>query len=154
MSEELEIVRAIDSAADFSNHDFGAEVGSLQLLCAEMTSLMSWYLHWRGYWDLRVRLCSRVIEWAEHGHSGASVSEVATLIGNLYVDCGWVHLQRNDISLAEHHAESGTNWLRHTGDKISADELKAQIALRTGDAASAIAIFGDLRQSIPERIRS
>jgi hypothetical protein len=90
-------------------------------LCVEMTSLVSWYLHWRGHWELRIRLCRRITDSAERGELAIS-SSTRTLIGNLYVDRGWVHLHQGDINAAAICADAGGKWiLGRSGARLYCD---------------------------------
>jgi len=111
-----------------------------------MTSLISWYLHWRGYWQLRVRLCKRITDAAERG-AIPRINEMGVEIGNLYVDRGWVHLHQGDLTSASLCAEGGHKWLSSSGDDIFASELSGQVAFKLHRYKDAEEIFLALRGS-------
>jgi len=143
---ELEIVRAIDTAARVWSESVGEEASRHALLCLDMTSLISWYLHWRGYWQLRVRLCKRITDAAERG-AIPRINEMGVEIGNLYVDRGWVHLHQGDLTSASLCAEGGHKWLSSSGDDIFASELSGQVAFKLHRYKDAEEIFLALRGS-------
>jgi hypothetical protein len=153
VAEERELVHAIDGAAEMAEHSARQEAHALRLKCAQMTSLISWYLHWRGHWDLRIRLCERVCAWAEQELLRRSHREIPGIVGNLYVDQGWIHLERDDIDRAEQNASKGLDWLRTTDDQIFATELAGQVALRRHDYIKAVEAFESLRAQTDEGSR-
>jgi hypothetical protein len=152
VAHELEIVRAIDVVAALWRGHQGADGDRYRALCVEMTVLVSWYLHWRGLWDLRVRLCKRITDSAEQGEGFAGSAK--NQIGNLYVDRGWIHLHQDDLDTAMFCAEAGRRWLRRSGDEIFARELQGQIAFCRNDYNTAGAIFAALRKTIRPNSRS
>ena len=145
--EEREIIRAIDAAAQLADSLPPDAARTFARACATMTSLVSWYLHWRGHWDLRIRFCQRVTDWAERGTLRADQGSTNTIVGNLYVDTGWIHLHRDDLARARHCATRGKAWLSGTIDEVFADELRGQVALNAGDADEAIRLFTSVRDS-------
>jgi hypothetical protein len=151
--EERELVRAIDNAAALADHMEENEADALRVRCAQMTSRVSWYLHWRGHWDLRIRLCERICAWAEQEQLPRTHTNTPGIVGNLYVDQGWIHLQRGNFDLAERCASLGQNWLHNSADLMFATELGGQVALRRHDYAGAIKMFEALRRPLREGTR-
>lgn len=153
IAHELEIVRAIDAAARLWLMNERGGRNRYRDLCVEMTVLISWYLHWRGLWDLRVRLCKRVTDGAERDE-GRSTRFNKNQIGNLYVDRGWIHLHQKDLDAAQICADSGGRWLKGSGDEIFARELSGQIAFARSDYQFSRRIFAALRAAVPTNSRS
>lgn len=149
--DEFEIFRSIDAAArlwiEHQDHSF-------RELCFNMTMLVSWYLHWRGYWDLRVRLCKRVTDSAERAGMQSLPDGKWVQVGNLYVDRGWIHLHQGNILDAEICAAGGETWLRDHGDEIFARELRAQILYEKKEFKPAVAMFESLQYSVASRTRA
>jgi tetratricopeptide (TPR) repeat protein len=151
--EERELVHAIDAAASLADAAGQDEGDDVRLQCARMTSFISWYLYWRGHWDLRIRLCARVCRWAEQGLLARTYPNPAGIVGNLYVDQGWTHLTRGSLDEAERCAVQGQDWLSKTGDQIFATELAAQVAMARRDYPLAIRTFEGLRGQVDEGTR-
>jgi tetratricopeptide (TPR) repeat protein len=151
--EERELVHAVDAVAALSEREKRSESQALRVKCAEMTSLISWYLHWRGHWDLRIRLCERVCAWAEQKLLLRMHSDTPAIVGNLYVDQGWIHLHRDNVAQAQRCALRGSDWLRASGDLIFATELAGQVALQTRDYAGAVKTFESLQDQAREGSR-
>jgi len=66
------------------------------------------------------------------------------IVGNLYVDQGWIFLQRGDVATADSCASRGRSWLGWSGDRIFASELAGQVALRRREFPKAIKTFESL----------
>lgn len=144
LPEEREILHAVECAATLAESGPDHRQHEFRLLCLSMVFYASWFLHWRGQWDLRVKLCERITEWAEQGLISRNSQ---SMVGNLYVDKGWVHLSRGEMDLAKHCVTRGVDWLRGTRDEKFAAELSGQVALRSGEHAKALKIFARLRRS-------
>ena len=153
---ETEAINAVNTAfrlwQESNSADFEANFYSWMSI--KMTFLISWYLHWRGYWDLRVQFCRRITENLET--SGLSIdpaSRIASVAGNLYVDRGWVHLRRNELDEAIKCAQRGETLLQLSNDLVFAFELTGQIHLNTGNAQKAYDLFMQLRKDQTENRR-
>ena len=154
LPEERELVHAIETAAMLAESAARDVSSELRVSCTKMTSKISWYLHWRGHWDLRIRLCERVCAWAEQKLLPLPDPEMSTIVGNLYVDQGWIHLHRADTDRAMLCASQGKKWLRYSGDLIFAEELSGQVSMRGYDFPRAIQVFESLRDRTPEGSRA
>jgi tetratricopeptide (TPR) repeat protein len=145
IADEWEVFSAIEKAADhwlLRGDDYAGRQ------CIEMTLQVSWYLHWRGYWDMRSRLCKRITDAAESGRYPQLFAGSKLGVGNLYVDRGWVSLHQHDLATAQTCATAGAKWLQGSGDDIFAQELSAQVDFMRGDFAAALEKFELLRSNV------
>ncbi|MBL8744053.1 MAG: TIR domain-containing protein, partial [Myxococcales bacterium] len=110
---------------------------------------LSWFLHWRGLNDTRYRMCASVIEKA------ADVSIVPRrwqpVLANLFVDKGWVALQRKNVDEALELARAARPLLRR--DRFFADELEAQGVMLQGNFDLAAQQFLAIAGAVPRATR-
>ena len=111
------------------------------------TFQFSWYLHWRGLFDIRRKYCARVVEMSP-GEETLQPGD-RSMIGNLAVDLGWTLLRGGDVNSAEEYARTGQAILRDKVDEFFADELLAQCALLRGEVDRSIAMFQATIDGLP-----
>ena len=121
VSQETEIFNAIDTsyfAWMEAKTETEREVYGFYTI--RMTSLVSWYLHWRGYWHLRASFCRRVTDTLGKSSTAFRALGRGTTIGNLYVDEGWARLHWGEIDRAKICAAEAMRLLAGTSDAIFA----------------------------------
>lgn len=117
--------------------------------CLLLAHHLSWYLYWRGYRERRYEMCFSVLERLD----ALQESSWSNLVGNLYVDKGWMALGRSSYEEAADDAERALALLDAT-EAFFAQELKYQALLETGHPALAVEGFRELCRSVPEQTRS
>lgn len=117
--------------------------------CLLLAHDLSWYLNWRGYLERRYEMCYSVLRRLDT----LQESSRSNVVGNLYVDKGWMALGRSSYQEAADDAERALALL-NAADAIFARELKYQVLLETGFPALAVEGFRELCSSVSEQTRS
>jgi len=151
---EIEIFNAIDTAFQLWTNQANADRDLFGRLAIEMTFYISWYLHWRGYWDLRIQLCHQITDELKNlGLLRDRVHRYSNIAGNLYVDQGWIHLQRDEYETTRLCIEQAKPLIG-LGDSVFVSELEAQLALKAGNTQRGYELFSELCNKVPIHTRS
>lgn len=150
--EEAELFHAIDTAFQLWISSNGSSKEHYRWLCTNMTFNISWYLEYRGYWDMRLQTCKRityqleldgVLRW-NNEQDFEEFKKYRNLSGNLYVDQGWIYLRKKAYDRAERCADRALPLL-NSADLQFGRELKAQVLLKSGkDPSTASQTFEEL----------
>src|SRR5262249_28107779 len=120
---ETEIFNAIDAAFErWTQSNAIEERGLYGDIFVQMTSYVSWYLHWPRYWGRRVQLCRQVTDQFTQLGTNFVVTNKKFIVGNLYVDEGWIRLARGELDFARNCVESANPLLVDSSDIIFAQE--------------------------------
>lgn len=153
--QETEVFMAIDKAyQQWQQQEAGSDQRFFAAYTIRMTSQISWYLYWRGYWHKRVAYCKRVTD-----QIGKTLDEVAELrlensLANLFVDEGWAHLRWGEMDRARHCAAEALKLFGGRMDVIYARELAGQIAMESGDPETALDVFSQLVERVYKGTRA
>jgi hypothetical protein len=151
---ETEAINAVNTAFQLWQNSKNTDEETYLWLSVQMTVLISWYLFWRGYWDIRIQFCRRITDKLEFsGLLADPASRFSATAGNLYVDRGWIHLRRNEFDEATQCARRAETLLQFSGDLIFAIELSAQIHLKSGNSQQSYDLFLRLRNEQTENTR-
>jgi NB-ARC domain len=126
LPHEAEIIHATDLAIESTEEN---QDSAFRERALEMGFRISWYLHWRGYWDLRKTLCARLLKIFSIPGQASLPSEWKNALGNLHVDIGWVNLWQNSLGEAQQHAEAAKVLLLSV-DLPFAIELEGEVAVK------------------------
>jgi tetratricopeptide (TPR) repeat protein len=142
---ESEIINAIKSAYSLWINREVAARETFGKIVINMTFYVSWYLLWRGYWDLRIQLCRQITDELEKsGLLQDKFGRFSNIAGNLYIDRGWNYLRRGEYGKARHCVARAKPLMRAI-DRKFAIELEAQLALKMGNSQKAFELFSELR---------
>jgi hypothetical protein len=151
---EIEVLNAINIAYRLWTNQANTDRDLFGRIAIEMTFYVSWYLNWRGYWDLRIQLCQQITdELKKLGLSRGRDNRYSNIAGNLYVDQGWIHLWRCEYDKTRYCVEQAKPLIG-LGDSVFVIELEAQLALKTGDAQKSYEFFSEIRNKVPVYTRS
>ena len=151
--QEFEVFNAINSAYKLWIDRECTDRNSFGNLAIQMTFLVSWYLLWRGYWDLRIQFCRQITDELENsGLLQNSFGQFSNMAGNLYVDRGWIHLRRGEYEKVRYCVTKAEQLMGRV-DRKFAVELKAQLALKLGNTENAYELFSELRDQVRKNTR-
>lgn len=132
---EAEILNAVDLAFEQWKDSKRETSDIFEKIALKITSQISWYLEWRGYWKLRIQICRRITD--EYPDIESISWQYQILIGNLYVDQGWANLRLNQLNRAKDCAKRGEKLLTGSDDLKYAQELSAQALFEEGNLQQA-----------------